>query len=280
MNYDYFPERLQPCYLLRESDIPCVVWFEDAVRYYGVPVVLHALHVLVSDINEAAEVLVRKDWTLITQAPKKIGNAFVDTALHCLRPPNLKPVPPPSNMKPLGPTTTILLPATDWNWTISERREGSYSGDIARTFFPPLPQLLDAMIDSELDVPPSDAMLRLHISCMIGYLHDYVPAVKTREFVEELRYDNRQYHLDWLSGMSTATNSFIKHQRAIRDALRQGTYQLQECSASSDNEDLFIEKKLARFIAKYPPSEEVSGIEDEEPYVYDISEYDPKDIRF
>jgi len=70
-------------------------------------------------------------------------------------------------------------------------------------------------------------MLRLHISCIIGYLHDYVPTLKTRKFVQELRYDNRQYPLDWLSGMSTGTNSFIKHQHTIRDALRQGMYQLQ-----------------------------------------------------
>jgi len=77
MNYDYFPERLQPCYLLQESGIPCIVWFEDALLYYGVPVLLHALHVLVPDINEAADVLVRKDWTLITPAPKKIGNALL-----------------------------------------------------------------------------------------------------------------------------------------------------------------------------------------------------------
>jgi len=116
---------------------------------------------------------------------------------------------------------------------------------------------------------------------MIGYLHDYVPALKTRKFVQELRYDNRQYHLDWLSGMSTGTNSFIKHQRAIRDALRQGMYQLQECSASSDNENLFIEKTLARLAAKCPPSEDVSEIEEgEEEYVYDLSEYNPNDIWF
>jgi len=168
----------------------------------------------------------------------------------------------------------------DWNWnfTSSEGREGDTD---ARIFYPPLPPLLDALIDSELDIPPGDGMLRLHISCMIGYLHDYVPAVKTQKFVQELRYDNRQYHLDWLSGMSAWTSSFIEHQRAIRDALRQGKYQLQECSASTDNENLFIEKKLARLLAKCPPSEDVSGIEeDEEEYVYDLSECDLKNIRF
>jgi hypothetical protein len=247
----------------------------------------HALHVLVPDISKAADVLVRKDWTLITPAPKKIGNAIAHTDQAWLRPPSEpKPILPRSNMKPPGPTITILLPAKDWNWnwncTLPEGREGSHASDTdARTFYPPLAQLLDALIDSELDVPPGDFKLRLHISCMIGYLHTYVPVLKTRKFVQELRYDNRQYHLDWLSGMSTGTNSFINHQRAIRNALRQGTYQLQECSASPDNEKLFLEKTLARLAAKCPPSEDVSELEeDEDVYVYDLSVCNPNSIRF
>ena len=104
---------------------------------------------------------------------------------------------------------------------------------------------------------------------MISYLHDYVPSVKTRDFVQKLRYDHRQYHLDWLAGMSTGTRPFIKHQRAIREALRRGVYQLQECSASSDNEKLFMGKWMARLAAKQPhPFKDVSEIkEDEEEYV-------------
>ena len=266
-NHDYFPKILQPCYLLQESGIPCVVWFEDAVRYHGGRVVPHALHLLVPNIEEAADVLVKNDWTLITPEQKKIVDPFAHTVQRCLRPPKLAPML----------ETTILLPAMDWNWnwncSLPEECDAS-------TFFPPLPQLLDALIDSELDLPPG--ILRLHISCMIGYLHDYIPYVKTRKFVQELRYDNRQYHLDWLAGMSTATNSFIKHQRAIRDALRQGIYQLQECSASSDNEKLFMGETMARLAAKQPhPYEDVSEIkEDEEEYVYDLSKYNPKDIQF
>jgi hypothetical protein len=110
------------------------------VRYYGVPVVLHALYVFVPDVNEAEDVLMRKDWTSITPMPKKIESGFAHTAQHCLRPPKPKPIIPPFNTKPLGPTTTILLPAMDWNLNciLPEGREGSYRGDTdARTIFSP-----------------------------------------------------------------------------------------------------------------------------------------------
>jgi hypothetical protein len=61
-----------------------------------------------------------------------------------------------------------------------------------------------------------------------------------------------------------------------------GNVSAAECSASSDNENLFIEKTLARLAAKQcPPFEDVSEIEeDEEEYVYDLSEYNPNDIQF
>ncbi|KAF2475535.1 uncharacterized protein BDR25DRAFT_382564 [Lindgomyces ingoldianus] len=43
--------RHQPCYILHDHGIPCVVWFEDAVAYYGVPTIVFDLYVLVSDID-------------------------------------------------------------------------------------------------------------------------------------------------------------------------------------------------------------------------------------
>jgi hypothetical protein len=54
----------------------------------------------------------------------------------------------------------------DWNWnyTLPEGHEGSCVGDTdARTFYPPVPQLLDALINSELDVPPGDDAQTSHI---------------------------------------------------------------------------------------------------------------------
>ncbi|KAK3935257.1 hypothetical protein QBC46DRAFT_397873 [Diplogelasinospora grovesii] len=62
-------------------------------------------------------------------------------------------------MKPSGPTTTILLPAADWNVAIGKLRSSSSSGGIV----PPLPVLVDALIESLLDAP-HDSWLQRHMS--------------------------------------------------------------------------------------------------------------------
>src|SRR4051812_8728567 len=79
--------RFQPCYSLLEAGIPCVVWCEDAVGYYGVPTVVFDLYVLVSDIDEAAKVLIQEGWSLGDNTQTKIGNAPLNSAHRCLMPP-------------------------------------------------------------------------------------------------------------------------------------------------------------------------------------------------
>jgi hypothetical protein len=261
---NHFYPRFQPCRLLHESQIPCVVWFEDAIAHYGVPTLGFDLYVLVPDIDEAAEALKQRGWTLAEQEQAKIGNAIVESAQHCLIPPKndsgkagsdtgtLSKEPPPLPSKePSGPTTTVILPAADWNFALPERRQ--YSSDGSPTaFFPPLPGLLDALIDSSLDAPSDNSMLRGHLACQVSYIYSYT-AAKERSFAEYLKYEHRQYHFDSLSGMTTGTIQFIDHQRTIREALRRGEYQLRECSAARDNEDLFNEKVQARILASLPP---------------------------
>jgi len=264
MANDHFNPRFQPCYLLHESKIPCVVWFEDAIAHYGVPTVVFNLYILVPNIDEAAEVLVQKGWTLAEQEQAKVGNAIVESAQHCLIPlkddsgkarsdtgmQSMEPPPPPSK-EPSGPTTTVVLPAADWNFTLPEHCQYSFNGS-PTTFFPSLPGLLDALIDSLLDAPFNNSMLQGHLACQISYLYLYA-AVKERSFAEHLKYEHRQYHFDSLSVMTTETLQFIDHQRTIRELLRRGKYQLQECSAARDNEDLFNAKVQARILASLPP---------------------------
>ncbi|KAF2241870.1 hypothetical protein BU26DRAFT_585467 [Trematosphaeria pertusa] len=124
--------------------MPCVVWFEDAVAYYGAPTVVFDLYVLVSDIETAAQVLIQNGWTLVPQEKGKIGNANVDYAQRRLTPPSQdshdaelsKPhphtsIPPPPSTKPPGPTTTVL-PAADWNFNLEE-----YAPEIQKPWSPP-----------------------------------------------------------------------------------------------------------------------------------------------
>lgn len=247
--------RYQPCYTLRDNNIPCVMWCEDAVAHYGAPTVVFSLYLLVPNIDQAAEILAQNGWQRQDESQSKFGNAPLRSAHHRLAPPadadlnlpprwspEMGPRPPPSK-EPPGPTITILLPASAWNYQFPE------TGD--KSIIPSLPALLDGLIDTLLDDPLTESMYWIHLVVLIGYLYGYVPAVKQKSFAEELNYTHRQFHYDRLSGM-TSSLPFIHHARKIREALRNGTYQLCDCSADRNDETLFTAKAEARIRALTP----------------------------
>ena len=237
-------ERLQPCFALHDSGIPCVVWFEDAIAHYGVPTVLFKLYILVPDIDTAAQELTRRGWVLTPQQAK-VGNAEVEQAMRHLEAPDYE-----RGTEPPGTATTVLLSAADWNYNLPNKLQIPSN---SATFFPPLPYMLDALIDSLLDAPSSNIMLQRHLACQIAYLYAHVPALREPSFAGFLKLEHRQYRSDTLSGMNTGNVKCIAHQHNSRDAIRQGTYELRECSASQDNEDLFTEKREARLLTTLPP---------------------------
>lgn len=261
--------RFQPCYILRDSNIPCVIWCEDAVAYYGVPTVVFSFYILVPDIDKAAKALIHRGWHLEDSLQTKFGNTPLRSAHRRLTPPidliqnrptwspGMGPPPPPSKIRP-GPTTTILLPALEWNFTFPS---------IIHGFFPPLPELLDALIDKLLDDPLTDTIWN-QLAVLIAYLYGNVLALKDKSFAEHLKYEHRQYHYDSLSGMSTGTLPFIRHEREIRDALREGRFQLCDCSADQEDESLFTAKTQARIMAsmasQFSPEEYETGKKREE----------------
>lgn len=150
-------------------------------------------------------------------------------------------------------STIALLRDEDWWFSLADHIDSHPTGSNRPPFVPTLAGLLDALIDSLLDAPSDNAMLRIHLACQISYLYAYVSELKERVFAESLKLEHRQYHLDTLSGMRTGTLQFTDHQRQIRDALRQGSYEVTECSASRDNQALFTEREDARVLATFPP---------------------------
>jgi hypothetical protein len=138
---------------------------------------------------------------------------------------------------PPGPTTTILLPALEWNYTFPS---------IIQSPYPSLPELLDALIEKLLDDPLTGRTIWDHLTVLLAYLYGYVSALRDRSFAEHLKYEHRQYHYDSSSGMSTGTLPFTRHERKIRDALREGRFQLCDCSADEEDESLFLTKTIAR----------------------------------
>lgn len=63
---------------------------------------------------------------------------------------------------------------------------------------PPLAGLLDALIEPWLECPSDDVMLLIGLTVQISYLYGNDPASKEKSFAEQMKYENRQFHLDVL----------------------------------------------------------------------------------
>lgn len=245
--------RRQPCCILRNHGIRSVAWFEDAIATYGVPTVVFDVYILVPDLEQATSVLEKNGWQEVHQQKATIGGIDVDLAQF----PQKRLIP----SCPLIPKdlTVVLLPNQQWHFDLG--------ADLSREdFIPPLPALVDALIDTVLDCP--DNILLRYLSVQLSCLYGHASALRHKAFAEELRYDHRQYHLDICAGMNFGWLQFYAHQRDVRDALRQGKRELMECSAPRSNEDLFTAAREARLLASLPPppsydDDENEGEEDE-----------------
>ncbi|KAK4151589.1 hypothetical protein C8A00DRAFT_17003 [Chaetomidium leptoderma] len=225
--------RYDPCDTLRAQDIPCLVYFEDAIAAYGVPTALFDLYLLVPDLAEAEETLLAAGWT--TAPPLGRVHHFLNSPLHIshrrlLPPPGITtaekppsdPAAPPSQAAP-GPTTTVLLPAACW--TASNIDEIFLSSP--DTLVPPLPVLLDGLIKALLDLPPFDQALSDHLATQISYLYGHCDALKTQDFGRELMLEHRQFHYDALSKPGLGTVPFLMEQQRIREDVRNGKHEPQ-----------------------------------------------------
>ncbi|KAB8276059.1 hypothetical protein BDV30DRAFT_246748 [Aspergillus minisclerotigenes] len=221
--------RYKPCQVFSFHQIPHAIWFEDALVHYGVPTVVFDL------------LLAKAGWTYDMQEPHLISNAEVDLV-----------------------TRIVPLPAIDWKLPLTTDTRLEYApledGSSHQVPFPPLAGLLDALIDSWLDLPSDDSTLLLGLACQISYLYAHVLALEERSFAEQMKYEHRQFHFDVRSGMETGTLPFRRHQRAIRDALLQGQYELREGSASRDDPDnIYLFAPIGELVAKLVKEKQQSG---------------------
>jgi hypothetical protein len=209
---------------LRDHDIPCLVWFEDAIAPYGVPTVVFNLHLLVPDIDDAARALMSKGWT--DAGPLKSSYNFLMGPIpqRRLNPPDITAPgtapPAPSFKDPPGPTLTVLLPAAYWNVSVDDLRPCSSDG-----FVPPLVVLMDALIDSFLDA--TSGPLQTRLGTHVGYVYTHCKLLKTQDFADRLKLEHRQFHYDALSKPGTGTMRFLEEQRQIRGEIREGKRQPQ-----------------------------------------------------
>lgn len=247
------PQRHEPASLLHNEGIPCVVWFEDAIGHYGVPTVAFGLYLLVPDIDAATQVLVEHGWANAdTQSAEyHFLSRHADIPRRRLTSPGgaeptvLEPTPwpplPPSNEKP-RPPITVLLSAKDWRYPAEKLASSLING-----FFPKLNHLLDSLISSLLDWNDYPRGER-HVSVQIGYLYAYVAEVKQMAIADSLKFKNRQFHNDVISGLEAGTCKFTNHERRVRAELRAGRRELETWSLERTPEN-------AEYFSGYlPPS--------------------------
>lgn len=211
--------RYEACRLLQQHEITCAIWFEDAIGHYGVPTVVFDLYLLVPDIDKAAELLRQEGWHA---APRR----DTDELYHFLKgSPALKGplrylrlVPPDWDEE--MEERTVLMPADAWNFT-AEQLAQTAAGP-----YPPLPALLDALIDGWLDTP--SGKLESHVGVQLAYVYRLVAQVKAESFAGQLKHEHCHFHYNCLvggcDGTMPCTIPFRTHQKEIRDKFRTGKH--------------------------------------------------------
>ncbi|KAI9817346.1 MAG: hypothetical protein M1826_001628 [Phylliscum demangeonii] len=239
-------ERHLSCRVLKDQGIACLVWFEDAVRYYGVSTFLFDLHLLVSDVKQARAALVERGWEVVTPRRSQTVADIQDELCF------LRRLPPRAPTKPSMPAyefSTVLMPVKHWRLVLPNITSTSYQnpGSADRwPFMPSLHDTLNALIRKWLETSFEQIALRRYVGLMIAYLYRYVPIVRSTEFIELLAPEHRQYFLDLHAGMNMQTVDAHDHEKEIRDSVGDAGRMLVECSVSRDDERYFPEKRWQR----------------------------------
>jgi hypothetical protein len=175
------------------------------------------LYLLVPDLADAEDRLTAAGWA--TAAPfgheYHFLNGPTSIAHRRLMPPN-HPASPSQDAP--GPTTTVLLPAACWGVPDIE----DVSRACPESFIPPLPNLLNGLIQALLDLPPPDGLVRDHLATQVSYLYGHCETLKDPAFADRLLREHRQFHYDALSKPGLGTLHFIREQRHVRDEIRNG----------------------------------------------------------
>ncbi|KAL2753279.1 hypothetical protein ACRALDRAFT_1065392 [Sodiomyces alcalophilus JCM 7366] len=230
------PPRYIPCSILQEARIPCVVWFEDALWHYGVPTGVFDLYLLVPDIDQAAKALLHQGWNdtpppskfifhFLASHPEITHRRLCPPGANKVEPPRWPPTPP-GEVTP-KPGTTILLRAADFHFPTKHFAPTPTS---LEGYFPPLPVLINTLIDSLLEAPHG-SRLQGAMALQVCYLYEHVHELKERSFSKEIKYENRQFHHDALLGLDIGTLPVLAAERRIRDELRKEQGQLEEYQA-------------------------------------------------
>ena len=212
------------CRVLSDSNIPCYMWGEHALAYYGVPAFVWDVSLLVEEPEVAEKPLL--EWGLVRTKP----NPRFSSNDQIRRAPRLAvPIPtahsagaasqPPDHELPIADEENpgwILLRASDWpNSMIASKGE---------SYIPPLSTLLNCLISTYMETFDIDH--RSDLACHISYFYSYFDEVTTDEFAKKIMLENRQFHFDQLTQNHDRQHIIFEKvlvaNRAIRERIRRG----------------------------------------------------------
>lgn len=194
---------------LAAGSIPYLVWYEHALRPYGVKTAVFDLHVLVTSVHDASAHLQKSGWV---RAPPRsdIGSnpAWDDDAED-------------HNVLVLGDIgrdddRIVLLSKDDWG------HPRPSSAD------PRIPELVDlyAGLARRFLAARTDEF-REYLGVLLGYLSLYCPKLSSAGFLETLPADIQQFYLDWRSGtLVMLAPETIEHQRRVVEQVKEGAWSL------------------------------------------------------
>ncbi|KAL2169373.1 hypothetical protein VTG60DRAFT_6079 [Thermothelomyces hinnuleus] len=186
------PPHYAACELLYRGGMPAAVWLEDALSRHGVPTLVFDLFLLVPDVDAAAQV-----WISAGYRRGQLGLALRDIRQfeNLYFPP--RAITANKHEESIPDTGVILLPASEWFHELPATAQDMTD------WFPTLPQLLTALIAKWLSLEEQESDLRLRIAVYLGYIYQYIDAVKAPGFEEQLPRDYRLFHADQLQGINT-----------------------------------------------------------------------------
>lgn len=220
---------------MRGVGVASVLWLEDAIAHYDVPTCVFDLFLLVADPDHAARQLRRAGWLDVESDPRRCPFLVEPcTVQHlCLEPPALEepavpslgPMsspPPPPPKDPPRVTRTVLLSARDCNVSMqtlvsSELPDSSY--------VPSLPFLVDGLISGVLDAAP-ESQLESRMAMQLVYLYAHCHSMRSSALAGQLKTENRQFHIDALTGPSVGKAPLLAWNRRVRRELRDGARHL------------------------------------------------------
>ena len=206
-------DRLEVCRALSRGNHASVIWLYDLLFHYGGPTVVWDVHVLVDDLQAAANCLKRAGYLKIEAAAQFADlPEFNEKAIRMKRATN--------------DTCATLMAASEWHYN-----PRTYSS----SHYPPLAEYLNSLIATWLNISTKDYVDRLEYGLFIGNLingcydlEDGVRgAVKSEEYAQHLDPEHRELHYDIVAASTesfTTTRRHAYHMRKYRE-IKDGLYE-------------------------------------------------------